>query len=96
MFAERGYAGASVELIAENAGFSIGASYSNFATKANVFVALMSEQTRDRFATVAGPPEELVPHLASCCATPPITTWRRPSSARSSGSTRCAIPATPT
>lgn len=39
-FAKKGYAGASVEEIAENAGFSIGALYSNFGGKEELFLEL--------------------------------------------------------
>jgi AcrR family transcriptional regulator len=47
-FAANGYAGASVEQIAEDAGFSIGALYSNFSGKQELFLALMKERARDR------------------------------------------------
>lgn len=42
VFAQKGYAGASVEEIAESAGYSIGALYSNFASKERLFLELMS------------------------------------------------------
>jgi AcrR family transcriptional regulator len=41
-FARKGFAGASVEEIAEAAGFSIGAVYSNFGSKEQLFVELLS------------------------------------------------------
>jgi AcrR family transcriptional regulator len=41
-FARKGFAGASVEEIAEAAGFSIGAVYSNFGSKEELFVELLS------------------------------------------------------
>jgi AcrR family transcriptional regulator len=41
VFAEKGYAGASVEDIAEAAGYSTGALYSNFGSKQALFVELM-------------------------------------------------------
>ena len=41
-FARKGYAGASVEEIAESAGYSTGALYSNFASKEQLFLELMS------------------------------------------------------
>lgn len=47
-FARKGYAGASVEEIAEDAGFSIGALYSNFSGKEELFLALMSERASSR------------------------------------------------
>jgi AcrR family transcriptional regulator len=40
-FARKGFAGASVEEIAENAGFSIGALYSNFGGKEQLFLELL-------------------------------------------------------
>ena len=41
-FARKGYAGASVEEIAEAAGYSIGALYSNFGGKEELFLELMA------------------------------------------------------
>jgi AcrR family transcriptional regulator len=41
-FARKGFAGASVEEIAEAAGFSVGAVYSNFGSKEQLFVELLS------------------------------------------------------
>ena len=43
VFARRGYRGASLEEIAEEAGFSTGAVYSNFSGKADLFLALFEE-----------------------------------------------------
>jgi AcrR family transcriptional regulator len=43
VFAERGFFAASVEEVAERAGFSMGAVYSNFDTKADLFLALFEE-----------------------------------------------------
>ncbi|MDQ1377917.1 MAG: hypothetical protein QOE15_2090 [Acidimicrobiaceae bacterium] len=43
VFAERGFYGASVEEIAERAGFSKGAFYSNFESKDDLFLALLDE-----------------------------------------------------
>lgn len=45
VFAERGYHAASVEDIAEEAGFSIGAVYSNFESKDELFFALVEQCT---------------------------------------------------
>lgn len=42
VFARKGFAGASVDEIAEEAGFSIGAIYSNFTSKEDLFLALLS------------------------------------------------------
>jgi AcrR family transcriptional regulator len=48
VFARKGYAGASVDDIAESAGFSTGALYSNFASKDELFLELLSTRSRDR------------------------------------------------
>lgn len=47
-FARKGFAGASVEEIAEEAGFSIGALYSNFTGKEELFLELMTGRAHDR------------------------------------------------
>jgi AcrR family transcriptional regulator len=52
-FARKGFAGASVEEIAETAGFSIGALYSNFGSKDQLFVELLSERAAGRVAEAA-------------------------------------------
>jgi len=44
VFAERGFYGASVEEIAERAGFTKGAFYSNFETKEDLFLALLDQR----------------------------------------------------
>jgi AcrR family transcriptional regulator len=55
VFARRGYNGASVEEIAEEAGYSHGAVYSNFDGKADLFLAVfedyMAERARELAAT---------------------------------------------
>lgn len=43
VFAERGFNGASVEDVAEAAGYSKGAVYSNFASKEDLFLALIDQ-----------------------------------------------------
>lgn len=53
VFARKGYAGASVEEIAESAGFSTGALYSNFAGKDELFVELLSSRNTSRLAEAA-------------------------------------------
>lgn len=62
VFAERGYRGASVEEIAERAGYSHGAVYSNFAGKEDLFFAVfeeyMAERARELAATQAGLAED--------------------------------------
>lgn len=52
-FARKGYAGASVEEIAESAGYSTGALYSNFASKEELFLELMSARASRRVTAVA-------------------------------------------
>jgi AcrR family transcriptional regulator len=53
VFARKGFAGASVEEIAESAGFSIGALYSNFGSKEALFLELMASRRLDRIAQAA-------------------------------------------
>ena len=53
VFARKGFAGGSVEEIAETAGFSIGAFYSNFANKDELFVELLSTHRRNQIAESA-------------------------------------------
>ena len=52
-FARKGYAGASVEEIAQSAGYSIGALYSNFGGKQELFLELMAGRASRRRATMA-------------------------------------------
>src|SRR5258708_19895226 len=62
VFAERGYQGASVEEIAERAGYSHGAVYSNFTGKEDLFFAVfeeyMAERARELAATQSGLDED--------------------------------------
>jgi AcrR family transcriptional regulator len=53
VFAQRGYEGASVEEIAERAGYSHGAVYSNFAGKSDLFLAVFEEYMADRAQELA-------------------------------------------
>lgn len=53
VFAERGYHGASVEEIAERAGYSHGAVYSNFAGKEDLFFAVFEEYMAARARELA-------------------------------------------
>lgn len=56
VFAQRGYEGASLEEIAETAGFSRGAIYKNFAGKEELFLAVterLNEQTIEAFRAIA-------------------------------------------
>lgn len=50
VFAERGIAAASIEQIAEAAGFTRGAFYSNFESKEQLFFALAAREKQARFA----------------------------------------------
>lgn len=52
-FARKGFAGASVEEIAEEAGFTVGALYSNFASKSELFLELMAGRARERVSETA-------------------------------------------
>lgn len=62
VFARKGFAGASVEEIAEQAGFSIGALYSNFPGKRELFVALMDERGQQRVREASAILEERPGH----------------------------------
>lgn len=59
VFAERGYQGASVEEIAERAGYSHGAVYSNFAGKEDLFLAVFEEYMAERARELAATQEDL-------------------------------------
>jgi AcrR family transcriptional regulator len=50
VFLERGYAGATVEAIADEAGFSRGVVYSQFEGKADLFLALLEQRIAERRA----------------------------------------------
>ena len=50
VFIDRGYAGASLEAIAEEAGFSRGVVYSQFGSKADMFFALLERRIEQRAA----------------------------------------------
>jgi len=69
VFAERGYHGATVEQIAEAAGFSTGVVYSQFGGKADLFLALLEgrieQRARDEAAFASAlEGEDVVPRLA--------------------------------
>ncbi|HEX3608484.1 MAG TPA: TetR/AcrR family transcriptional regulator [Solirubrobacterales bacterium] len=59
VFAQRGYDGASVEEIAERAGYSHGAVYSNFAGKADLFLAVFEDYMAGRAQELAATQREL-------------------------------------
>jgi AcrR family transcriptional regulator len=50
VFLERGYAGASLDAIADEAGFSKGVVYSQFDSKGDLFMALLERRIADRAA----------------------------------------------
>jgi AcrR family transcriptional regulator len=50
VFIEKGYAGATLDAIAEEAGFSKGVMYSQFESKADVFLALLDKRIDERAA----------------------------------------------
>lgn len=52
VFARDGYAGASVSAIAEQAGYTVGALYSNFATKDDVFWAAFEQHCAGELAAL--------------------------------------------
>src|SRR6201986_3897308 len=53
LFARGGYEGASVDLIAENAGYSKGAFYSNFESKEAIFLELLDLHKRREIEALA-------------------------------------------
>jgi AcrR family transcriptional regulator len=74
VFAARGYHAATIDEIAEAAGFSKGAVYSNFASKEDLFLALLADRERqliDAFAAAAEPnldPASLIASLRTVYA----------------------------
>ena len=52
VFARDGYAGAPVDAIAEQAGFTVGALYSNFATKQDLFLAVFEQHCAGELAAL--------------------------------------------
>jgi AcrR family transcriptional regulator len=61
VFLAHGYHGASLEQIAEEAGFSKGVVYSQFESKADLFLALLEQRIEERASENA----QLVEHLAA-------------------------------
>lgn len=59
VFGEVGMSAASVEMICERAGFTRGAFYSNFESKEELFLALVTQMTESKFDEVAGRVREL-------------------------------------
>lgn len=52
VFARHGYHGTSVDMVAEAAGYTKGAVYSNFASKEQLFLALMEERLEDSLGSM--------------------------------------------
>jgi AcrR family transcriptional regulator len=69
VFARQGYHGASLEDVAAAAGFTKGAVYSNFSTKADLFLALLVRETARRNVAlaraIASEPVEHLPDMAA-------------------------------
>ncbi|WP_255462490.1 helix-turn-helix domain-containing protein [Granulicella sp. WH15] len=61
LFARDGYEGASVDLIAESAGFSKGAFYSNFDSKEAIFLELLNAHKRREIDALARLLEQDIP-----------------------------------
>jgi AcrR family transcriptional regulator len=61
VFVERGFQGASVEAIAEEAGYTRGAFYSNFASKEDLFAELLQEQAFAAYRDLAAGGERAAP-----------------------------------
>ena len=59
VFLARGYYAATLEQIADEAGFSKGVVYSRFASKADMFLALLEDRIEERAAQNAGVAKEL-------------------------------------
>lgn len=54
VFGERGYAGASVDDVARHAGFTKGAVYSHFASKRELFLAMVRDRFAEDYASLDG------------------------------------------
>jgi AcrR family transcriptional regulator len=61
VFARRGYGSASIEEIAEEAGYSHGAVYSNFAGKTDLFLAVFEDYMAERARELAEAQADLPP-----------------------------------
>ena len=82
VFAEKGFGGASVDEIAERAGYTRGAFYSNFADKDDLFLTLLDHRLSKGIADVgrivneAGTPDDLLRGLrARASRRAPDGTW---------------------
>lgn len=63
VFAREGIAGASIEMIADAAGFSRGAFYSNFSSKEELFLELAKQQIEERIDVAALAVQDLAQNL---------------------------------
>ncbi len=72
VFLANGYDAATLEQIADEAGFSKGVVYSRFASKADMFLALLEDRIAERAARNAALPRQ----LAGSGTSPPFSTWR--------------------
>ncbi|GAA1778899.1 TetR/AcrR family transcriptional regulator [Leucobacter iarius] len=63
VFAEVGLGSASVEQICQRAGFTRGAFYSNFSTKEELFLELLSQELRKRLESLEAAAERSMPEL---------------------------------
>ena len=77
-FTREGYAGASVDVIAEGAGFSKGAFYSNFESKEAIFLELLERHMSEEvaissgFAPAEASAEEAIESIAERYASDPV------------------------
>jgi AcrR family transcriptional regulator len=77
-FTRAGYAGTSVDMIAEAAGFSKGALYSNFESKEAIFLDLLEQHMSGEVATSAGflprdsSADEAIERIAARYASDPV------------------------
>ncbi len=61
VFARNGYHGTSVDMVAEAAGYTKGAVYSNFESKEALFLALLEERVQDTIGSIQTVMEESAP-----------------------------------
>jgi len=61
VFARHGYHGTSVDMVAESAGYTKGAVYSNFSSKEELFLALLEERREQTIADVQRVMDESAP-----------------------------------
>src|ERR1700733_4045907 len=77
VFLARGYASATLDVIAEEAGFSKGVVYSQFASKADMFLALLEARIRERAEQNEALAERLDgEQLAGAVPDPAMSLWR--------------------